>query len=163
MLREALARRTGVSTEEIFVGLGSSEIIDLASRVLLRVGLQGMTSHGTYAPFSVAIRASGTRESAMSTTVPCNPAVGFCGRTRPGHRRKRTIEYLRCMSIAFRLSAGILRLDHGQNGFQFGSKLWARAPGARCLRHRATLNHANAPNPLCGSVAPKGRTATSHF
>jgi histidinol-phosphate aminotransferase len=59
MLREALAARTGVSMEEIFVGLGSSEIIDLASRVLLRAGLQGMTSYGSYAPFSVAIRASG--------------------------------------------------------------------------------------------------------
>src|ERR1700686_5160725 len=42
-----------------FTGLGSSEIIDLASRVLLRAGLQGLTSEGTYAPFSVAIRASG--------------------------------------------------------------------------------------------------------
>ena len=59
LLREALAARTGVSTEEIFVGLGSSEIIDLTSRVLLRAGLQGMTSYGSYAPFSVAIRASG--------------------------------------------------------------------------------------------------------
>lgn len=58
-LREALAERRGVSLEELFVGLGSSEIIDLASRVLLRAGLQGLTSEGTYAPFSVAIRASG--------------------------------------------------------------------------------------------------------
>jgi len=59
LLREALAARTGVSTDELFVGLGSSEIIDLASRVLLRAGLQGLTSYGSYAPFSVAIRASG--------------------------------------------------------------------------------------------------------
>src|SRR5580692_9323380 len=59
LLRETLAARTGLAAEEIFVGLGSSEIIDLASRVLLRAGLQGMTSHGSYAPFSVAIRASG--------------------------------------------------------------------------------------------------------
>jgi histidinol-phosphate aminotransferase len=59
LLREQLASRTGVSMEEIFVGLGSSEIIDLASRVCLRAGLQGLTSHGSYAPFSVAIRASG--------------------------------------------------------------------------------------------------------
>jgi histidinol-phosphate aminotransferase len=59
LLRATLAERTGVSTEEIFVGLGSSELIDLAARVLLRVGLQGLTSYGTYAPFSVAIRASG--------------------------------------------------------------------------------------------------------
>src|SRR6266404_1718360 len=58
-LRQTLAARRGVSLEEIFVGLGSSEIIDLASRVLLRAGLQGLTSEGTYAPFSVAIRASG--------------------------------------------------------------------------------------------------------
>jgi histidinol-phosphate aminotransferase len=59
LLREALAKRRGVTPEEIFIGLGSSEIIDLAARVLLRAGLQGLTSHGTYAPFSVAIRASG--------------------------------------------------------------------------------------------------------
>lgn len=58
-LKEILAARTGVSTKEIFVALGSSEIIDLAARVLLRAGVQGLTSHGTYAPFSVAIRASG--------------------------------------------------------------------------------------------------------
>src|SRR5713226_594322 len=41
------------------VGLGSSEIIDLAARVLLRAGLQGLTSEGSYAPFSIVIRASG--------------------------------------------------------------------------------------------------------
>ena len=58
-LREILAVRTGVSTDEIFVALGSSEIIDLAARVTLRAGRQGLTSYGTYAPFSVAIRASG--------------------------------------------------------------------------------------------------------
>ena len=33
-LREVLAARFGVRPEEVFVGLGSSEIIDLASRVL---------------------------------------------------------------------------------------------------------------------------------
>src|SRR6266852_9276114 len=59
VLREKIAERCGVAPEEIFIGLGSSEIIDLAARVLLRPGLQGLTSHGTYAPFSVAIRASG--------------------------------------------------------------------------------------------------------
>jgi len=59
VLRETLAARTGLAAEELFVGLGSSEIIDLAARVFLRAGLQGMTSHGSYAPFSVAIRASG--------------------------------------------------------------------------------------------------------
>jgi histidinol-phosphate aminotransferase len=59
LLRDALAKRCGVLPEEILIGLGSSEIIDLAARVLLRAGVQGLTSEGTYAPFSVAIRASG--------------------------------------------------------------------------------------------------------
>ena len=58
-LRQTLAARHGVTPEEIVVGLGSSEIIDLAARVLLRAGLQGLTSEGSYAPFSIVIRASG--------------------------------------------------------------------------------------------------------
>jgi histidinol-phosphate aminotransferase len=58
-LREKLARRHGVTPEEIFIGLGSSEIIDLAARILLSPGKTGITSQGSYAPFSVAIRASG--------------------------------------------------------------------------------------------------------
>lgn len=56
VLREKLAELRGALPEQIFVGLGSSEIIDLASRVLLREGLQGITSEGSYAPFSIAIR-----------------------------------------------------------------------------------------------------------
>lgn len=60
-LRQKLAERRGVSPEEIFVSLGSSELIDLASRVLLRQGLEGITSEGSYAPFSIAIRASGAK------------------------------------------------------------------------------------------------------
>ena len=58
-LREVLAARNHVRFEEVFVGLGSSEIIDLASRVLLRPGLNGITSEGSFALFSIAIRASG--------------------------------------------------------------------------------------------------------
>ncbi len=59
LLRQELARRRGVTLEEVFIGLGSSEIIDLAARITLRSGRQGLTSQGSYAPFSVAIRASG--------------------------------------------------------------------------------------------------------
>jgi histidinol-phosphate aminotransferase len=58
-LREVLATRYSVKPEEIFVGLGSSEIIDLASRVLLRPGLEGITSEGSFTLFAIAIRASG--------------------------------------------------------------------------------------------------------
>jgi histidinol-phosphate aminotransferase len=59
LLRAKLARQHGVAIDQIFMGLGSSEIIDLAARVLLSRGKTGVTSHGSYAPFSLAIRASG--------------------------------------------------------------------------------------------------------
>jgi histidinol-phosphate aminotransferase len=58
-LREKIAAMHEVTADEIFVGLGSSEIIDLAARVLLGPGKIGLTAEGTYAPFSIAIRASG--------------------------------------------------------------------------------------------------------
>lgn len=58
-LREKLARIHSVSAEEIFVGLGSSEVIDLAARLTLGPGKIGLTSVGSYAPYSIAIRASG--------------------------------------------------------------------------------------------------------
>jgi histidinol-phosphate aminotransferase len=60
-LREVLARRFNVHPEEVFVGLGSSEIIDLASRALLRPGLDGITSEGSFTLFAIAIRASGAK------------------------------------------------------------------------------------------------------
>src|SRR5437879_10649881 len=59
LLRHKLADQHGVAMDQIFMGLGSSEIIDLASRILLGGGKTGVTSHGSYAPFSLAIRASG--------------------------------------------------------------------------------------------------------
>lgn len=58
-LREVLATCNKVRFEEVFVGLGSSEIIDLASRVLLHPGLDGITSEGSFTLFAIAIRASG--------------------------------------------------------------------------------------------------------
>ena len=60
-LREELARIHEVAPDEVFVGLGSSEIIDLAARLTLAPGKTGMTSAGSYAPFSIAIRASGAQ------------------------------------------------------------------------------------------------------
>ncbi len=59
LLRAKLARQHGVALDQILMGLGSSEIIDLAARILLSGGKTGVTSHGSYAPFSLAIRASG--------------------------------------------------------------------------------------------------------
>src|ERR1700732_5093216 len=59
LLRAKLARLHEVAMDQMFMGLGSSEIIDLAARILLGHGKTGVTSHGSYAPFSLAIRASG--------------------------------------------------------------------------------------------------------
>src|SRR6266849_10414114 len=59
LLRAKLSRQHGVALDQILMGLGSSEIIDLAARILLSGGKTGVTSHGSYAPFSLAIRASG--------------------------------------------------------------------------------------------------------
>src|SRR5437868_3125831 len=59
LLRAKLSRLHGVAMDQLFMGLGSSEIIDLAARILLTRGKTGVTSHGSYAPFSLAIRASG--------------------------------------------------------------------------------------------------------
>jgi histidinol-phosphate aminotransferase len=61
LLREKLAARHGVKPEEVFVGFGSSEIIDLAARLLLKAGLNGITSAGTFALYEIAIRASGAQ------------------------------------------------------------------------------------------------------
>ncbi len=58
MLREKLAGMHGIAPEQILISLGSSEIIDLAARITLSDGLTGVTSEGSYAPFSVAIRAN---------------------------------------------------------------------------------------------------------
>src|SRR5437588_4939352 len=58
-LREKIAALHEVSPDEIFIGLGSSELIDVAARVLLGPGTIGLTSEGTYPPFSTAIRANG--------------------------------------------------------------------------------------------------------
>jgi len=58
-LREKLAKIHDVAPDEIFTGLGSSELIDLAARLTLGPGRSGLTSVGSYAPFSIAIRAGG--------------------------------------------------------------------------------------------------------
>src|SRR5437660_9394111 len=58
-LREKIAAMHEVSPDEVFIGLGSSELIDVAARVLLGPGAIGLTSKGPYPPFSTAIRANG--------------------------------------------------------------------------------------------------------
>ncbi len=61
LLHEKLSGRHKMPPENIFIGLGSSELIDLAARALLRPGLEGITSNGSFALFRISIRASGAK------------------------------------------------------------------------------------------------------
>ncbi len=60
-LREALARRHVIPAEKILLGNGSTEIIDLAARLLLRPTDVGVTSEGSFPLYDMAIRAAGAR------------------------------------------------------------------------------------------------------
>jgi histidinol-phosphate aminotransferase len=60
-LREALAKKHGVPTDNIILGAGSTELIDLVARITLRPKDCGVTSHGTFPLYPVAIRAAGAR------------------------------------------------------------------------------------------------------
>lgn len=53
-LREKIAARHGVGMEAVFVGLGSSELIDLVARALLGPGLEALTSAGSYPPYAIS-------------------------------------------------------------------------------------------------------------
>lgn len=58
-LREKLSRRHNVPMENIFLGEGSSELIDLAARILLKPGEEGLTAEGTFPLYRISIRAAG--------------------------------------------------------------------------------------------------------
>lgn len=60
-LREALAGLHAVSMENVILGLGSSELIDLSARILIRPGEEGLTSQGSFPLFYIAIQATGGR------------------------------------------------------------------------------------------------------
>lgn len=60
-LREKLAARHNLPMEQVFVGLGSSEVIDLLARALLQPGLEGLTAARSYPPYSISIAAAGAR------------------------------------------------------------------------------------------------------
>ena len=60
-LREALSKRHEIPAEKIFLGNGSTEIIDLIARLLLRPENTGVTSHGSFPLYYIAIQAAGAR------------------------------------------------------------------------------------------------------
>ena len=60
-LREKLAKRFGLAMENVMLGLGSGELIDLAARVLLHPSTEGLTSEGTFPLYWLSIRAAGAK------------------------------------------------------------------------------------------------------
>lgn len=60
-LREKLAGRLGVAMDNIILGAGSTELIDLIARTLLDHGDEGITSAGSFPMYYISIRAAGAR------------------------------------------------------------------------------------------------------
>jgi histidinol-phosphate aminotransferase len=60
-LRNALAKRHGVPAENIILGAGSTELIDIIARTLLGPGDVGVSSYGSFPMYYISIRATGAR------------------------------------------------------------------------------------------------------
>ncbi len=60
-LREKLSARLGVEMDNILLGCGSTELIDIAARTLLNHGDEGVTSEGSFPMYYISIRAAGAR------------------------------------------------------------------------------------------------------
>ncbi len=58
-LREKLAGRLGVRMNQLILGGGSTELIDLVARTLLNHGDEGATSAGSFPMYYISIRAAG--------------------------------------------------------------------------------------------------------
>lgn len=59
LLKEALAGHLGVSSDEIILGNGSNEIIELVARAFLSVGLSAVVPQFAFVIFSSVVRATG--------------------------------------------------------------------------------------------------------
>jgi histidinol-phosphate aminotransferase len=60
-LRQKLAARCGVAMEQVFLGLGSSELIDLSARALLSPVMEAVASEGSFPLYYIAVRATGAK------------------------------------------------------------------------------------------------------
>ncbi|HEX5423096.1 MAG TPA: histidinol-phosphate transaminase [Candidatus Acidoferrales bacterium] len=60
-LRRALAKKHDLPIEQVILGAGSTELIDLSARHMLRSGCAGVTSFGSFPLYYIAIRAAGAR------------------------------------------------------------------------------------------------------
>lgn len=102
-LRRALAERHGVAPDQIAVGNGSNDIIDLVARAFLGDGDEALASHGAFLMFAIAVQTAGKKlvvapapnrvfdleQMARSLTPrtrvvylanPDNPTGAWCGR-----------------------------------------------------------------------------------
>ncbi|MGH9712282.1 MAG: histidinol-phosphate transaminase [Candidatus Acidiferrales bacterium] len=60
-LREALSKKHSIPAENIILGGGSTELIDLSARMVLRPGDCGVTSYGSFPLYHIAVRSTGAR------------------------------------------------------------------------------------------------------
>lgn len=60
-LREALSEKHHIPIDNIILGGGSTELIDLSARMVLRPADCGVTSYGSFPLYYIAIRATGAR------------------------------------------------------------------------------------------------------
>jgi histidinol-phosphate aminotransferase len=60
-LRQALARKHNLPMQQVILGGGSTELIDLTARLMLRPGNAGVTSFGSFPLYYIAIRAAGAK------------------------------------------------------------------------------------------------------
>lgn len=60
-LREALSKKHDLPLDQIMLGAGSTELIDLSARLMLRRENTGITSYGSFPLYYMAIRAAGAR------------------------------------------------------------------------------------------------------
>jgi histidinol-phosphate aminotransferase len=60
-LREALSKRHQIPPDNIILGNGSTDLIDLSARLVLRAGGCGVTSYGSFPLYGIAIHATGAR------------------------------------------------------------------------------------------------------
>jgi histidinol-phosphate aminotransferase len=60
-LREGLSKKHSIPADNIILGGGSTELIDLSARLVLRPGDCGVTSYGSFPLYQIAVRATGAR------------------------------------------------------------------------------------------------------
>ena len=60
-LREGLSKKHSIPADNIILGGGSTELIDLSARMVLRPSDCGVTSYGSFPLYHIAVRATGAR------------------------------------------------------------------------------------------------------